>query len=132
MKPTILIRFFVSIMLFCLLFSCTQAPSALQAQAPERIAADSLIKFYGGMQNTYFFSGGESESYLYLEVRAAKYVPRESSQRTPLNISLVIDRSGSMSGKKIEYVKRAAHFVVDNLGSEDIFSLVVYDDKIET
>lgn len=52
--------------------------------------------------------------------------------RRPLNLSLVIDRSGSMAGDKIDYTRQAAQFLVQHLGSNDIFSIVLYNDKVET
>jgi Ca-activated chloride channel homolog len=53
-------------------------------------------------------------------------------QRRPLNISLVIDRSGSMAGDKIDYTRQAAQMLVQNLGTQDVLSVVLYNDKVET
>jgi Ca-activated chloride channel homolog len=52
------------------------------------------------------------------------------TSRQPLNLALVIDRSGSMSGEKLEYVKRAAEHVLDLLQSQDRAALVAYDDEV--
>lgn len=52
-------------------------------------------------------------------------------ERAPLNMSLVIDRSGSMDGEKLEYVKQAASHVVDLLGEKDRVAVVIYDDTVE-
>ncbi|MFN8373538.1 MAG: VWA domain-containing protein [Anaerolineae bacterium] len=53
-------------------------------------------------------------------------------RRRPVNISLVIDRSGSMAGEKLDYTRQAAQFLVQNLGARDILSIVLYNDKVET
>ncbi|MBC8100797.1 MAG: VWA domain-containing protein [Armatimonadetes bacterium] len=53
-------------------------------------------------------------------------------QRRPLNISLVVDRSGSMAGDKIEYTRQAAQLLVQNLGVNDTLSIVLYNDHVET
>jgi len=53
--------------------------------------------------------------------------------RPPLNLTLVLDRSGSMSEKgKIENVRAAAKMAVSRLGERDVISVVEFDDQITT
>jgi Ca-activated chloride channel family protein len=47
----------------------------------------------------------------------------------PLNLSLVLDKSGSMQGKKIQNLREAAKLVVDRLGPQDTISIVAFSDK---
>ncbi|PHJ65670.1 von Willebrand factor A [Nostoc linckia z18] len=54
------------------------------------------------------------------------------SPRRNLNLSLVIDRSGSMAGAPLHHALRAAESVVERLEPEDILSVVVYDDEVDT
>ena len=58
--------------------------------------------------------------------------PANLPQRNPLNLSLVIDRSGSMSGQPLAEARRCAEFVLDGLLPTDRLSLVVYDDGVDT
>ena len=44
----------------------------------------------------------------------------------------VVDRSGSMSGEKIDQAREAAKFVINNLRNEDLFNVIVYDDHVES
>ena len=55
----------------------------------------------------------------------------EQSSRARLNLALVLDRSGSMSGEKLTYVKQAAKYVVEMLQETDSVSVVVFDDKVD-
>lgn len=52
--------------------------------------------------------------------------------RVPLNLALVIDRSGSMHGEKLHFVKEAAAHVIDLLGEQDRAAVVIYDNQVET
>ncbi|MEZ5671547.1 MAG: VWA domain-containing protein [Thiotrichaceae bacterium] len=45
-------------------------------------------------------------------------------QRIPTNIAIVLDRSGSMTGQKIEQAKQAAITAVNYLNDQDIISIV--------
>lgn len=55
-----------------------------------------------------------------------------SLKRPKLNLGLVIDRSGSMSGKSIEYARKAAIYAVQQLLPTDRVSVVIYDDHVKT
>ena len=54
-----------------------------------------------------------------------------AKHRKPANVSLVMDRSGSMGGAKIELVREAVKKALAMLRSDDRFSLVVYDNQID-
>ena len=59
----------------------------------------------------------------------------EQKARTPKpqakTVIFVIDRSGSMAGKKIEQVRAALKYVLNNLHQGDLFNIVAYDDQVE-
>ncbi len=77
------------------------------------------------------FVRAAARSTRYLVVRlVAPDAPRRPG-RLPVNVSLVLDRSGSMGGTKIRLAKEAVERAIATLGSEDRFSAVFYDDRIE-
>lgn len=71
----------------------------------------------------------EHDVHVLLEVSAPA---RLDAARPPLRLALVLDRSGSMGGGALETVKRAAGFVLGQLGDADSAAVVVYDDVVET
>ena len=54
-----------------------------------------------------------------------------ADRRRPLNLSLVIDRSTSMRGERLEKVIAAAELLLDRLGPDDALSLVSFSDRAE-
>ena len=67
----------------------------------------------------------------YLKVGLTGFTMDQSKERSPVNISLVIDKSGSMSGQKIEKAKQAAIAAIGRLGAQDIVSIVAYDSTVQ-
>jgi Ca-activated chloride channel family protein len=56
---------------------------------------------------------------------------QEDLQRTelPLNISLVLDNSTSMSGQRMEFLKAATREIIQDLGENDLISIVSFNDR---
>jgi len=67
----------------------------------------------------------------YVRIRfTAPDAPRQR-ERLPLDVALVIDKSGSMGGGKLELAKMAARQAVNLLGPTDHVALVAYDTEVE-
>jgi Ca-activated chloride channel family protein len=58
--------------------------------------------------------------------------PDQKVERPPVNLGIVLDRSGSMSGNKIKKAREAALEALRRLNRNDIFSLVVYDHEVDS
>ena len=75
------------------------------------------------------FAAARAEQ-VYLLARIQADPPPASRDRHPLNLSLVLDRSGSMQGAKLEYIQQAAQYLVQRLGSQDRLSIVSYNELV--
>ncbi|MES1179856.1 MAG: VWA domain-containing protein, partial [Hyphomicrobium sp.] len=67
--------------------------------------------------------------YLRLSLKALAAAPRE--RRAPINVALVIDHSGSMSGERLAAAKKGAKVALERLGADDIVSLVTYNHEVD-
>lgn len=74
-------------------------------------------------------SGRAEVVHLALVFKAEK---QASARQTPFAFGLVIDNSGSMAGKPLEYAKSAATMVLKHLRDDDRFGLVVFSDSART
>ncbi|HHY84291.1 MAG TPA: VWA domain-containing protein [Verrucomicrobia bacterium] len=73
--------------------------------------------------------GSTEEVVIKIDLQAA--LNRKKGRRIPLNLAVVLDRSGSMTGAKIEKAKQAATQLVDQLAENDIFALISYSETAE-
>ncbi|HUR97019.1 MAG TPA: VWA domain-containing protein [Pyrinomonadaceae bacterium] len=58
-------------------------------------------------------------------------IEQAGSKRPKLNLSMVLDRSGSMSGRKIEEARQSAKYCIDQLLATDRISTVIFDDQVD-
>lgn len=123
MKKLLTIALFFAITHCFDLWSQTPNPVFDVQQSP-------LLNVQISVDNSLYLTTGEQKFiYLYINTEAAKYPNTEKN--TPLNLSLVLDRSGSMSGAKLEYAREASKIVIDHLDENDMVSIIAYDHEIE-
>lgn len=56
---------------------------------------------------------------------------RDDAKSVPKDIIFVIDRSGSMRGRKLEQARESLHYVLNNLREGDRFNIIAYDNETE-
>lgn len=67
---------------------------------------------------------------VWVRVGLKGYELKSDKERPPVNVCLVLDKSGSMSGEKIDNARRAAVDAIDMLRADDIVSVVTYDTTV--
>ena len=66
-----------------------------------------------------------------LKISSEVEISPKETERLPLNLSLVIDRSGSMNGEPLEEAKKCASMLVDRMREKDRLSVVTYESHAE-
>lgn len=94
-----------------------------------RLLYDTNDGKLGASLISYRPEGGDEGYFLML---ASPEIKTESSDRPAKTVIVVADRSGSMSGKKIEQAKDAIKFVLNNLRTGDTFNIIAYDSNVES
>src|SRR5215831_6547089 len=74
-------------------------------------------------------AAGRSTRYVLLSFDAPESA--NAAERAPIDISFVIDRSGSMGGSKIDLARQAIVQALRMLRPSDRFSIVSYDDEVD-
>jgi Ca-activated chloride channel family protein len=65
--------------------------------------------------------------YVYIEAQAGEAI---AAIRNPLNLAMVLDKSGSMEGAKIANLREAAKNVIGVLDDEDYVSITAFSDRV--
>ena len=75
-------------------------------------------------------SDGATTLDLLISVRSPERPAAISVQRPPLNLALVIDRSGSRAGSKLSHARKAARFLAGELTERDRLAIVTFDEEV--
>ena len=105
---------------------------AVSAQSSPAVASSSgdYVKLKIDVDRTVLPAGTSEKAIVKIGLDCVR-LPRRDL-RPPVNLALVIDRSGSMSGDKISHARDAALEAVRRLAPDDIVSLIAYDSNVET
>ncbi len=69
--------------------------------------------------------------YCLLKLRPGEAASGSGSKGLPINLCLVLDRSGSMSGDKMDKLRDATRQVIDMLQSDDYISIIFFSSRVE-
>ncbi|MDQ2808030.1 MAG: VWA domain-containing protein [Chloroflexota bacterium] len=72
-------------------------------------------------------AGDGQVAYLLLDVGVGG-TPDATPAQLPLNLTLVLDHSGSMSGPKLTHLKEAVTRIIDELTPQDTLAIIVFDE----
>ena len=88
-------------------------------------SAGTTLVMEGRLGHPTLAAGRETETYLFLDVKAAA----EGTARTttPVNLAIVLDRSGSMQGERMQNALAAAQGMIRRLRDGDTVSVVGYN-----
>ncbi|MEZ5854083.1 MAG: VWA domain-containing protein [Hyphomicrobiaceae bacterium] len=117
---------------FLLLRTVSLAAAAVFAAIlpnPTRAADSVPVDIKAELAQGILPAGAAKRTFIRIAVTPAR---RSHTRRAPMNVALVIDRSGSMaSHARMTNAREAARMAVDRLGRDDILSVVSYDNRVD-
>ncbi len=136
-KPILIIGLFVAIAAIAFVYA-TQTisvkpnpPFITKHITPYGKGQAGNVQFEWKLANPYMLrQSGSGDAFLDLRITGKSM---SGEERKPMNLVLVIDRSGSMADEnKLEQVKEAAVAILNQMSSVDRLGIVIYDDVVNT
>ena len=93
-------------------------------------SAEQTIRLHIDVDRGVLPAGSVERAVVKIGLDCLRMPPREL--RPPVNLALVIDRSGSMGGDKIAHAREAALELVSRLAPDDVISLIAFDTSVQT
>ena len=106
----------------------TESPAEstpIAAVSGAEFTAGRTLMVEGRLGHTRLLAGQPNETYLFVDVEASPDASARSAP--PLSLAIVIDRSGSMKGRRLRNAKDAAAAAVRQLRDGDLVSVITYD-----
>jgi len=88
-------------------------------------AGDGVVSVRGALDRTAVLMGDDGLVRMELVLQARR-AANDAAPQLPTDLVVVLDRSGSMNGQKIQDARAAVHHLISRLGPEDRFSLVAF------
>ncbi len=91
-------------------------------------AAKQAVSVTSELGHSVLMKNKKQKAYVRIRLQGEKLENLE--ERAPVNIAIVIDKSGSMGGEKIKRAKEAAIMALNRMADDDIVSIITYDTKV--
>ena len=135
-KPILIVGLFLAIATIALVYATQTGPTQNipiigKKVIPKHTTDQGNVLVEWKLANPYMLQQeGLGDAYLDLRVTGKNL---SGTERKPMNLVLVIDRSGSMADEgKLENVKQAATAIVNQMTATDRLGIVIYDDVVQT
>jgi len=93
-------------------------------------ADDGILRISGHLIQNKVLQGADGTVGLNLTLQVAELPATDGRQTRNVDMVIVLDRSGSMEGRKIEDARRAVLELLSSLSAEDRFALITYSDGV--
>jgi len=95
----------------------------------QSLKASEQVKVDVAVAKPYLLAGQKQTSYIRVGLTGIPI--NDTGRRTAVNVAIVLDKSGSMTGEKLRKAKDAAFASIDRLGPNDIVSVIAYDQTVD-
>ena len=112
-------------------FTFTSALAVMIGLAATAFADNDIVSLRVSPERGRIVKADNAEAIIDVSLHGADIVSERPERRTPINLALVLDHSGSMSGAKIEKARQAACIAIDHLQPTDTFALVQFDNRVD-
>jgi Ca-activated chloride channel homolog len=140
MKPTrlksfILIAVLIAATAAAMAYSAGTGKSRLSGLVPSTThspaAGSGPVTLKGRLVQNKVLQGSDGKVHLALTLRADEAFEPQSSESRNVDLVIVLDRSGSMKGRKISDARQAVLTLLSGLTAADRFALVTYSDRAQ-
>lgn len=102
------------------------------ASVPDTASATAkAVNTFIAIDHPVVFAGDDRPVYVLVRFKVAEHVEMPGKKRPPLNVALVLDRSGSMrESGKLSYLKKAAKTIIGRMSPRDRLAVVEYNHEV--
>jgi Ca-activated chloride channel homolog len=126
--------------ILALILATTAALAAMNAMDAHRLpaldghtsAGDQVVSISTQVVQDKILKGGDGRVSVALNLAAARLPTVDPESPPPTDLVIVLDRSGSMQGRKLDDARRAVTALLDQMGGDDRLALVTYADRVQT
>jgi len=129
-KPVMLVLALIIATGAAMAYSAKDKPG-VPTPPPLAAAADNVLALSGHLVQTHVLKGSPGRVSLELVLAAGRGPEEAAGGSRGVDLVVVLDRSGSMQGAKLEHARQSLHQLLPGLTDRDRFALFSYSDAVQ-